>query len=95
MLDSIQGIFFFGTPHEGLRTDELEDLLDIESGGQESRRNLLMQLKEGSEFLENQKHDLSYIWEGFEGRIVSFYETVKTKTIKKVTGALPVSVSNY
>jgi hypothetical protein len=95
MLNSIQGIFIFGTPHEGFRTDELEDLVDIESGGQESRRNLLTQLKEGSEFLENQKHNLSYMWEGFKGRIVSFYETVKTKTVKKVTSALPASVPDY
>ncbi|KAF8543475.1 hypothetical protein BDD12DRAFT_874572 [Trichophaea hybrida] len=84
ILDSIQGIFFFGTPHEGLRTNELENLVDNAIDGQDSKRNLLMQLKEGSEFLENQKHDLSYIWEGFKGKIISFFETVKTKTVKKI-----------
>lgn len=43
-----------------------------------------MQLKEGSEFLENQKEDLVRIWERFNGKVVSFYETVKTPSLGKV-----------
>ncbi|KAF8535735.1 hypothetical protein BDD12DRAFT_326423 [Trichophaea hybrida] len=81
ILDSTRGILLFGTPHQGLRTDELEEMVDIDSGGQ--RSNLIMQLKEGSEFLENQKEDLIRIWDGFQRNVVSFYETVKTPSVTK------------
>ncbi|KAF8539938.1 hypothetical protein BDD12DRAFT_980660 [Trichophaea hybrida] len=81
ILDSTRGILLFGTPHQGLRTDELEEMVDIDSGGQ--RSNLIMQLKEGSEFLENQKEDLIRIWEGFQRNVFSFYETVKTPSVTK------------
>ncbi|KAF8537638.1 hypothetical protein BDD12DRAFT_930604 [Trichophaea hybrida] len=81
--DSIQGIFFFGTPHQGLRTDELEQMVDMETGGDQKIRNLLAQLTEGFEWLENQKEALIPVWEEFSGKIFSFYETEKTKTVKK------------
>ena len=47
-------------------------------------RNLLVQLKEGSEYLENQKEALSRLWEGFHGKVVTFYETEPTKSVTKV-----------
>ena len=47
-------------------------------------RNLLVQLKEGSEYLENQKETLSRLWGGFRGKVVTFYETETTKSVKKV-----------
>jgi hypothetical protein len=84
-MDSTKAIVFFGTPHEGLRTHELEKMMDAESGGYESSRHkLLEQLRDGSDFLESQKDDLSYIWGDFNPRIISFYETVKTRTVRKV-----------
>ena len=46
--------------------------------------NLLAQLKEGSEYLENQKEALGRMWEGFRGKVVTFYETEPTKSVKKV-----------
>ncbi|KAF8538592.1 hypothetical protein BDD12DRAFT_884762 [Trichophaea hybrida] len=77
ILDSTYGIFLFGTPHQGLRTNELESMVDVDSGGQ--RKNLMMQLKQGSEYLETQREDLISIWAGFEGKkLLSFYETMKT-----------------
>jgi hypothetical protein len=76
-------IIFFGTPHQGLRTYDLEDMVDAESG-ETSRLNMLKQLREGSEFLENQKDDLSYIWEEYKPKIISFYETVLTPTVQMV-----------
>jgi len=82
ILDATYGIFLFGTPYQGLRTDELEEIVDVYSRGQ--ILNLIMQLKEGSEFLENQKEDLVRIWERFNGKVVSFYETVKTPSLGKV-----------
>jgi hypothetical protein len=57
-------------------------MVDNYSAG--DRRNLIMQLKEGSEFLERQKEDLVSLWKVFKGKLVSFYETAKTKSVKKV-----------
>lgn len=64
-------IIFFGTPHQGLRTYDLEDMVDAESG-ETSRLNMLKQLREGSEFLENQKDDLSYIWRSINRKLLAF-----------------------
>ena len=36
---------------------------------------ILAQLKEGSEYLENQKEALSRLWGGSCGKVVTFYET--------------------
>lgn len=83
ILSSTKKLLFFGTPHNGLRTEELEAVVDIESDRQ--KINLLMQLKEGSEFLDNQKEDLIRIWDGFKGKLVSFYETVTTPSVIRVT----------
>ena len=47
-------------------------------------RNLLGQLKEGSEYLENQKEALSRLWEEFHGKVVTFYETGPTRPAGKV-----------
>jgi len=79
-LDLTQGIFLFGTPHQGLQTDGLEAIADFDSGGQ--RKNLIMQLKQDSEYLENQTEDLIRIWTKFEGRkLFSFYATMKQSVI--------------
>jgi hypothetical protein len=47
-------------------------------------QNLLAQLREGSEFLENQKEHLTRVWERFHGKVFTFYETGKTKSVKEV-----------
>jgi hypothetical protein len=49
-----------------------------------------MQLEDGSEFLENQKEDMIRIWEGFKGKVVSFYETMKTPSVRMVNSTFPV-----
>jgi hypothetical protein len=81
ILKATHGIFFFGAPHDGLHID---DLLHIVETDDEQRKYLIMQLTESSEFLENQKDDLINVWKGFRGRVVSFFETVKTHTVQKV-----------
>jgi hypothetical protein len=82
----MKSIIFFGTPHGGIRTYDIEEMVDAESGVYEtSRQNLLKQLREGSEFLEVQKEEFSYIWEEYKPNIVSFYETVKTRTVERVS----------
>ena len=78
-------MFFFGTPHQGLRTAELEEMVDEEAGNQKALlHNLFTQLKEGTEYLENQKEALSRLWEGFHGKVVTFYETEPTKSVRTV-----------
>ncbi|KAF8251998.1 hypothetical protein K440DRAFT_595037 [Wilcoxina mikolae CBS 423.85] len=78
ILDSTRAIFFFGTPHQGLRTAELEAMVQDLSGGVETTRlRLLMQLRENSEFLETQRDALADILPGC--KIISFYEVEKTR----------------
>ena len=58
--------------------------MDKETEDKNVRVYLLAQLKEGSEYLENQKEALSRLWEGFRGKVVTFYETGPTNSVKKV-----------
>ena len=57
-------------------------MVDGETDNQ--RAEVLAQLKEGSEYLENQKEALSRLWEGFRGKVITFYEAGPTKSLKKV-----------
>jgi len=87
LLDALHAIVFFGTPHQGMRTYELEEMVKAESGGcnhETSKYNLLKQLKEGSGFLEVQKEELENIWAEYKPKIVSFYELIKTPTVAQV-----------
>ena len=56
---------------------------------------ILAQLKEGSEYLENQKEALSLLWEGFRGKVITFYETGPTKYVKRVPRHHPKSPVFY
>jgi len=83
ILDATRAIFFFGAPHDGLRITELEAMVQDMSLDLESQpAKLLQQLREGSEFLESQRDELVDIWSGL--KIVSYYETVDTPTVKEV-----------
>ncbi|KAF8533477.1 hypothetical protein BDD12DRAFT_760777 [Trichophaea hybrida] len=96
ILDATYSIIFFGTPHQGMRTYDLEEMVDSESGGYDtSRHNLLRQLREGSEFLEIQKEELSYIWKDYKPKIVSFYETAPTRTVERSEMVKRVSAQLY
>ncbi|KAF8535670.1 hypothetical protein BDD12DRAFT_983186 [Trichophaea hybrida] len=82
LLDSTRGLFFFGTPHRGLQTAEIEAMVDDMTHEPESSRSRLVKhLQANSELLETQKEDLSDILDG--RKIFSFYETTKTPTIQK------------
>jgi hypothetical protein len=85
ILASANTIFFAGTPHGGLRTDELEKMVE-DLGSDDSILNLLHQIREDSEYLELQKKDLSKIWSTLS-KVVTFYETVKTPVVQKVVVA--------
>jgi hypothetical protein len=83
ILDATRAIFFFGAPHDGMRTTELEAMVEDMSSDLESQpTKLLRQLREGSEFLESQRDELVDIWTG--RKVISYYETVGTPTVKKV-----------
>jgi len=83
MLASVKTIFFAGTPHGGLRTDEMKRMAKQQLGIDNSMVDLLKQLQEDSEYLELQKKGLIKIW-SFIRKVVTFYETVKTPTARRV-----------
>jgi hypothetical protein len=91
IFDSIRGAFFFGTPHQGLRTVELEDMAgDLEEGdGQQKVMNLLAQLREGSDYLYQQRSSLATMWQRFHGRVLTFYETERTSSVRRVSFSRP------
>lgn len=74
-------------------------MVDAEPG--EQRNNLIVQLKQDSEFLENQREELLGIWKSFKQKIFSFYETKKTPSVRKVNStparvtALRYEMMNY
>jgi len=83
ILDATRAVFFFGAPHNGMRTTELEAMIEDMSSDPESQpTKLLHQLREGSEFLESQRDEIVDILKGIA--IISYYETVDTPTVKKV-----------
>lgn len=82
ILDSTRAIVFFGTPHQGLRVDALESMVEDISSSPEPSLYLLRQLRENSQFLETQKELLVHVWPSLQ--VVSFYETELTPTVKKV-----------
>jgi hypothetical protein len=83
ILDSTRALFLFGTPHGGLRTEELERMVeDLASGEETSSLMLLRQLREDSDFLQNQRESVTEVLKA--AKIYSFYETRKTKAVSKV-----------
>ena len=70
LYEAIRCIFFFGTPHQGLRT---VDMVGERTGSQKVL--IRAQLKEGSEYLENKKEALSRLWGRFSGKVITFYES--------------------
>jgi len=75
--------------------DDLQGMLSAGASGQHSKRNLLLQLEEGSEFLENQKEDMIRIRDKFRGKVVSFYETKKSPSLVKVILYAPARLETY
>jgi hypothetical protein len=84
IFNRVKGIFLFGTPHDGLLIEDIQQLVDRDSIYKEKTEYLFMQLKEGSEFLENQKTELCKIWNKIPGRVFTFYETQKTSSVIQV-----------
>ena len=82
ILDSSRAILFFGTPHQGLRVEELNSFVSNVLPNPEPQQHLLHQLRENSQFLELQKENLTDVIENLD--IVSFYETKSTPTVTRV-----------
>jgi len=80
ILKATHSIMFFGTPHQGMRTDDLEKMVNNDT----SRHNLLRQLNEGSEFLENQREELCHFWTEYKLNITSFYELAPAPLVETV-----------
>ncbi|KAF8540313.1 hypothetical protein BDD12DRAFT_33818 [Trichophaea hybrida] len=91
IFDAVRGIFFFGTPHQGLNVGDLRELVAMQAQAERDNYELpqlLDQLNNDSEFLVNQKDACISMWEQFTGKICSFYETEKTKTVVSVGGTV-------
>ena len=66
-----------------MHTTELEAIIKNMSSNLESQltnQQLLLQLREGSEFLESQRDELVDIWNG--RKVISYYETVDTPAVR-------------
>ena len=73
ILDSTCGIIFFALLyHQGLRLEELEELVNAPADGR--RIGLIMQLKESFEFLTTQLEDLREL---LKQKVVIFFEALK------------------
>ncbi|KAI1416951.1 hypothetical protein F5Y13DRAFT_153431 [Hypoxylon sp. FL1857] len=83
ILESTRAVFFFGAPHGGLEVDSLVEMVEnITDGNRQSTRlKLLEQLREDSEFLEDQKERLITVWARPTLRLFSFYELKETPTV--------------
>jgi len=85
IFDAVRGIFFFGTPHQGLNIDDLREIVanQAETDNYELRQ-LLEQMNNHSGYLEDQREDCIPMWQQFTGKICSFYETERTATVVSV-----------
>jgi len=68
-------------------------MVDDETDYTQKIQNLLAQLREGSEYLENQREALTRVWNDFRGMVCTFYETQLTKSVKKV--GVPESIQSF
>lgn len=83
LLKATRLLVFFGAPHHGLRTKELEEMVDdLQLPGSDRFRELLMQIRENSKYLEEHAHVLGDIWR--DRKIISLHELHPSPTVKKV-----------
>ncbi|CAG8701125.1 10351_t:CDS:2, partial [Acaulospora colombiana] len=68
------GVFFFGTPHQGLRTEELEEMANDLISDPDDTIDLLRKLRAGSEFLESQSDDIADILDKMKSSQTGRYE---------------------
>jgi hypothetical protein len=78
------GILFFGTPHQGLLIDDIKQMVTQEDD--HPRVDLLEQIEEKSDLLIYQLADFKNLIR--DRKIISFYETQKTKRLQLVRSSL-------
>ncbi|TGZ77075.1 hypothetical protein EX30DRAFT_212551 [Ascodesmis nigricans] len=81
LFNATRSFFFFGAPHQGIRTEEMEAMLTDVQGPHAKTHILLRQLREYSGFLKQQSEALGPVWEGRS--VFSFYESYLSPTVKK------------
>ncbi len=82
--ESVRGIFFFGTPHQGLDVKDFREMIrrQAEEGVDNYElEQLLDRLDVDSEFLHDQRESCRPMWELFTGQVCSFHEVEKTDTV--------------
>jgi hypothetical protein len=82
LVDATIAVFFFGTPHQGLRIEELRGMAMDLIPDSDDTVDLLQKLRAGSDFLEMQSEELVELLE--TKKVVSFYETLRTQAVRMV-----------
>lgn len=101
-----KGLVFFGIPYGGLRTKELEKShkdIDAQQGDPEEERwrrdmlDLIQQLGIDSNYLEELRDNVPEILSSLAQRncIISFYETVRTRTVHLVSFSRSLSLPDH
>jgi len=80
ILSTTIALFFFGTPHLGMLTEEMQTM--VKGLGEETRSvELLKQIQEGSQYLERLRREVIGILE--RCKVFTYYETEKTPTLNE------------
>jgi hypothetical protein len=83
---STRQMLLFGVPHQGMEIDEMLSMVEKTGGKSSTRLDLVQTLSEGSNFLNTQREDIVNLWPtGSNIQIVSFYERLKSPTVKRVS----------
>lgn len=84
IIQACQLLVFFGAPHNGLRTEELEAMVDdLGLHGAERSHELLVLLRENSKYLEENRDNLAEIWKG--KKIITCHELALSPVVRKVS----------
>lgn len=83
LLEATRLLVFFGAPHNGLRTEELEAMVDdLKFPSAERLQKLLKQLQEHSRYLQEHSELCVQLLKDF--KIISFHETMLNPVVRKV-----------
>jgi hypothetical protein len=79
MLNSIYGALFFGVPNQGMDITSLIPMVK-----DQANQELLHSLSRESQLLRNQTRKFPVAFNFPDSRIMCFYETIESRTAKKV-----------
>ncbi|OCK74812.1 hypothetical protein K432DRAFT_309928 [Lepidopterella palustris CBS 459.81] len=75
---SVYGLLFFGVPNRGIEISHWLPIVD-----NQPNENLIRNLAPGSIYLRNLQHKFCQVFGFHDSRVVSIYETMKSKTAKQ------------